>query len=58
MEEKIVIGGIDFELFTNLVLEDLLVLDSRKDSMIVIDELKVDFDAFSLFSSKFWISTF
>jgi len=58
MEEKIFLGGVDFELFTNLVLEDILVLDSRKDSLISIDKLKVDFDAFSLFSSKYWINTF
>ena len=58
MEEKIFLGGVDFELFTNLVLEDILVLDSRKDSLISIDKLKVNFDAFSLFSSKYWINTF
>ena len=55
LHTEISIGKVKFEFFNKLVLEDVLVKDQKKDTLLFAEKLKADISVFNIFKSNFKI---
>lgn len=58
LDTKIEIESIEIEFFNNITLENFLIEDKRRDTLIFAEKIKADFSYFSLFKKNIELSNF